>query len=107
MRIIVGRQWSSARKLSAHHRPVINQLTTKDTRYHEGTRTLSFGAPSCPSWLLLFGGLQVALHGFLHHRLQWYTVLGGNAAAVLVFRSVTAHGAIEAGNLDADISEPG
>jgi hypothetical protein len=57
-------------------------------------------------WLKpLLPALQIGLHRFLHHQLQWYTVLNGDTAAVLVFRSITVHGAVQASNLDSHVAE--
>src|SRR5258708_25035985 len=50
--------------------------------------------------------LQISLHRFLHDLLQWYTVLGGDAAAVLVFGRVALERAVQACDLNADFSVP-
>src|SRR5215472_4015409 len=55
----------------------------------------------------LLGSLEKFLQRFLHDHLQWYTVLGGDAAAVFVFRRVAGYGAVHAGNLDAHSAEVG
>src|SRR5215471_20945995 len=55
----------------------------------------------------LLGSLEKFLQGFLHDHLQWYTLLGGDAAAVFVFRRVAGYGAVHTGNLDAHIAEVG
>ena len=52
------------------------------------------------------GGLQVGLHRLLHDLLQWYTLLGSDAAAVFVFGCVTRNSAIHAGDLDTDLPKP-
>src|ERR1700688_1517683 len=96
--IVVGRSSLASSKSS----------TTKDTKYHKG----KLGKHYFTSWILVSCGLllfrlQVFLHCFLHHQLQWYTVLGGDAAAVLIFGSVAGHGTVQACDLNPHVAKAG
>src|ERR1700686_823198 len=88
--------------------PTSKSLTTKG---HEVSRRKP-GKHYFTSWILVSCGLllfrlQVFLHCFLHYQLQWYTVLGSDAGAVLVFGSVAGNGPIQACDLDTHIAEAG
>src|SRR6185437_17022488 len=57
--------------------------------------------------MLFAGALQIGLHRLLHDLLQWYTLIGGDAAAVLVFGRVTGNWSVHARHFDSDLAEPG
>src|SRR5213076_1183363 len=57
--------------------------------------------------ILFLAAAHVLSRGFLHHDLERYVVLGGDAAAIFILGRVIGDGAVHAGNLDANLSPLG